>query len=58
MKYNILIVDDEAPQRQILSGWLKTGNNTVYEASNVNDAVNILREKIIDIIITDCTTQR
>ena len=53
MKYNILIVDDEAPQRQILSGWLKTGNNTVYEASNVNDAVNILREKIIDIIITD-----
>ncbi|MBL7128908.1 MAG: sigma-54-dependent Fis family transcriptional regulator [Ignavibacteria bacterium] len=52
-KHTILIVDDESAQRLILSGHLKQKGFNVLEAASGNDALSIVNEKLIDIIITD-----
>ena len=52
-KHTILVVDDESAQRLILSGHLKQKGFKVLEAASGNDALSIVNEKLIDIIITD-----
>lgn len=52
-KHSILVVDDESAQRLILSGHLKQKGFKVFEAASGNDALSIVNEKLIDIIITD-----
>ncbi|RCK73349.1 MAG: Response regulator of zinc sigma-54-dependent two-component system [Ignavibacteriae bacterium] len=53
MEYTILIVDDEATQRKVLSGFLKKQGYKIYEASSGNQAIEIASKNIIDLVITD-----
>ncbi|MGA1826623.1 MAG: sigma-54-dependent transcriptional regulator [bacterium] len=50
---NILVVDDEKNQREMLKGFLtKKGYNT-FVCSNAKDAIAIIIEKQIDMVLTD-----
>lgn len=50
---NILIVDDEASQRSILSGYLKKKKHTVNEAESVAQAIERFRRSPVDVVLTD-----
>ncbi len=50
---SILIVDDEAPQRTVLAGYLKKRGHVVVEAGSADDAMAQLRKSAIDIVFTD-----
>jgi len=50
---NILIVDDEASQRNILSGYLKKKRHTVHEAESVSRAIERFTAGPVDAILTD-----
>ena len=50
---NILIVDDEASQRSVLSGYLKKKPHVVYEADNVTSAIERFTASPVDAILTD-----
>ncbi len=49
----ILIVDDDAPQREVLAGYLRKQKHTVFEAGSAPEALSRLRTDDIDIVITD-----
>jgi DNA-binding NtrC family response regulator len=49
----ILIVDDDAPQRKVLAGYLKKQRHVVFEAGAVPEALTRLTVEDIDIILTD-----
>jgi DNA-binding NtrC family response regulator len=51
--YYFLIVDDESSQRQILAGYLKQKEYNVFEASSANEAIEILKNNLIDFVLTD-----
>lgn len=53
IKQNILIVDDEQPQRVVLSGHLKRKGYNIFEASSGNDAIKIANNNLIDIVFSD-----
>lgn len=51
---NILIVDDQSTMRTLLRGMLsKMGFITIEEAEDGNDALNKLKQKKYDLIISD-----
>ncbi len=51
--FNILIVDDEKNQREMLKGFLaKKGYHTLV-SSNAKDALAVVREEQIDMVLTD-----
>ncbi|CCU80574.1 two-component response regulator [Halanaerobium saccharolyticum subsp. saccharolyticum DSM 6643] len=55
MKYNLLLVDDEKPIREKLinnTNWENEGYQ-IFSASNGEQALNIIKEKGIDILVTD-----
>ena len=49
----ILIVDDDAPQRKVLAGYLKKQRHVVSEAGTVPEALSRLAAEDIDIVLTD-----
>jgi len=49
----ILIVDDEEAQRETLSGYLKKKGMAVFTADNGKEALDITRNQLIDIILSD-----
>jgi len=51
--YSILVVDDEAAQRDILSGYFRKKNFTVYTAENGSAALDVISNRTIDIMLTD-----
>lgn len=53
IKTNILIVDDEQSQRIILSGYLKQKGYGTFEASTGFEALKIMDNNIIDIVLSD-----
>jgi two-component system, chemotaxis family, chemotaxis protein CheY len=53
MKNKILIVDDDALIRQLLSLILRSAGYSVVEAVNGKDALDKLNEAAIDLVITD-----
>jgi two-component system, chemotaxis family, chemotaxis protein CheY len=53
MKKNILIVDDDALIRQLVSLILRSAGYSVVEAVNGKDALDKLNEAAIDLVITD-----
>lgn len=53
MDYTILIVDDEATQRKVLSGFLKKQGYKIYDASSGNQALEIASKNLIDLVLTD-----
>ena len=55
LKYNLLLVDDEKPIREKLinnTNWENEGYQ-IFSASNGEQALNIIKEKGIDILVTD-----
>lgn len=56
MSYSILIVDDSLPMRSVIKRTLKAagyGGAELLEAANGQEAINLLKNAWIDIIITD-----
>lgn len=53
MEYNILHVDDEKEIIKLLKMYLKSEEITHYEAANGREALTILAEKKIDLLIVD-----
>lgn len=53
MNTSILIVDDEKHQRDTLSDYLRSQKHTVITSSGVEEAVQIMKSNIIDIVFTD-----
>jgi len=53
MSGNILVVDDEAPTRELLSIYLKRRGSTVTTASTAADALRLVGELSIDLVILD-----
>jgi len=50
---NILIIDDEVPSRRILGRILERENHSVYEADQGTDALELMRTRSVDLVITD-----
>ena len=50
---SILIIDDEQSQREILSGFLSKSGYKVYTAESGVQGLKIIKEKIIDVILSD-----
>ena len=56
MSYSILIVDDSLPMRSVIKRTLKAagyGGAELLEAANGQEAINLLKNAWIDIVITD-----
>ena len=51
--YSILITDDEQSQRDILSGYLKKKGFKVFSAASGKEAIKIVNENAVDIILSD-----
>ncbi len=51
--YNILIIDDEAAQRETLKGFLQKKGFGVFDAGNGTDGIKVFSEKSIDLVLTD-----
>jgi DNA-binding NtrC family response regulator len=49
----ILIVDDEASQREVLFGYLKKKKFTVLQASSMDEAAAAVRSQHFDLVLTD-----
>jgi len=57
MKGSILIVDDEKPQREILTMILRGAGYDTAEASGADDALELLGKREFDLILTDLKMQ-
>lgn len=56
MAYNILIVDDSLPMRAVIKKVIKASGFDVgefYEAENGKNALNVLNDEWVDLIISD-----
>jgi two-component system NtrC family response regulator len=49
----ILVVDDEAPQRQLLGGFLQSLGFRIREAASAEDALTALRQEVPDMLLLD-----
>lgn len=49
----ILIVDDEPAQREVLAGYLKKKGHTVHEAGSASQALDSLKKRPVEIVLTD-----
>lgn len=49
----ILVVDDQPEVRSALRRCLKVGGNTVHEARNGEEALELIRDNDIDLIVSD-----
>lgn len=53
MNFTILLVDDEESQREPIKGFLLKKGYNVISASSYDEALNLFKDNIIDLIITD-----
>ena len=51
--FNILVVEDDKNLRKLIITCLKRENYNTYEATNGLEALNVLDEQYIDLIVTD-----
>lgn len=52
-KREILIVEDEEETRELLVAFFRDNNYDIREAGNGTDALDLLKEKVPDLVITD-----
>lgn len=52
-KLTILIVDDEANQRNLLAGYLKKKGYNAIEASSAEQGIELANKNLVDLILTD-----
>ena len=50
---NLLVIDDEKNQLDLLTGYLRKKGATVYSASSGNEGIETVKNKLVDIIISD-----
>lgn len=50
---NILIVDDEATQREILAGFLKKQGYAIFTARNGSEALTVFMDHSVDLVLLD-----
>ncbi len=50
---SILVVDDEAPQREVLAGYLRKKGFSATQAATVDEALRAIRESSFDLVLTD-----
>ena len=56
MAFNVLIVDDSRPMRLVIKKTIKISGfdvGEVFEASNGKEALNVLRDNWVDLVLTD-----
>ena len=51
--YNILVIDDEAAQRDVLTGYLKKKGSRIFSASSGKEGIEIAKNNPVDIILSD-----
>ena len=51
--YNILVIDDEAAQRDVLTGYLKKKGYIIFSASSGREGIEIAKSNSVDIILSD-----
>lgn len=51
--YNILVIDDEAAQRDVLTGYLKKKGYKIFSASSGKEGIGIVKTNPVDIILSD-----
>lgn len=51
--YNILVIDDEAAQRDVLTGYLKKKGYKIFSASSGKEGIEITKINTVDIILSD-----
>ena len=51
--FNILIAEDDKNLRKLITTYLKKNNYNTFEAINGEEALNVLDENYIDLIISD-----
>ncbi len=51
--YNILVIDDEATQRDVLTGYLKKKGYKIFSASSGKEGIETARTNPVDIILSD-----
>ncbi len=51
--YNILVIDDEAAQRDVLTGYLKKKGYKIFSASSGKEGIEIAKDNPVDIILSD-----
>lgn len=51
--YNILVIDDEAAQRDVLTGYLKKKGYTILSASSGKEGIEFTKSHPVDIILSD-----
>lgn len=51
--YNILVIDDEAAQRDVLTGYLKKKGYKIFSASSGKEGIEVARTNPVDIILSD-----
>jgi DNA-binding NtrC family response regulator len=51
--YNILVIDDEAAQRDVLTGYLKKKRFKIFSASSGKEGIEIAKNNPVDIILSD-----
>jgi len=51
--YSILIIDDEAAQRDILAGYVKKKGYKIFSASSGKEGIEIAKSNLVDIILSD-----
>jgi DNA-binding NtrC family response regulator len=51
--YNILVIDDEAAQRDVLTGYLKKKGDKIFSASSGREGIEIAGRNPVDIILSD-----
>lgn len=51
--YNILVIDDEAAQRDVLTGYLKKKGYKIFPASSGKEGIEIAGRNPVDIILSD-----
>ncbi len=50
--YNILVIDDEAAQRDVLTGYLKKNGYKIFSASSGREGIEIAGRNPVDIILS------
>ena len=55
IQQSILVVDDEAPMRTLLSSNLKTSGHAVRTAAEGTEALKLIEERTFDLLLPDIT---
>lgn len=51
--FKVLVVEDDKNLKKLIVTWLKKSNYITYEAINGEEALNVLDQNYIDLIISD-----